>query len=177
MLVDHGSKCACFPILAYSVYNAADSIAVAAYVVAISPSGCRTSYMFCFFPCGVGAATWVPFFDNGKFLAEGQFTWGLCLKLTNFVVDAIIFLAPISAFDQVLTEDSQVNRLVRSFYLANFLGSRGSPALGGFGSIVEGTMPKQAAGQGRPRAVPQQMRYPPTQARVWHSSLTICQEL
>jgi hypothetical protein len=43
---------------------------------------------------------------------------GSCLKLTNFVVDAIIFLAPISAFDQVLTEDPQVNRLVRSFHLS-----------------------------------------------------------
>jgi G-protein alpha subunit len=38
-------------------------------------------------------ATWIPFFDD---------------------VDAIIFLAPISAFDQVLTEDKTVNRLVRS---------------------------------------------------------------
>ncbi|KAF8500411.1 G-alpha-domain-containing protein [Russula emetica] len=40
--------------------------------------------------------TWVPFFDS---------------------VDAIIFLAPISAFDQVLTEDSQVNRLEDSVLL------------------------------------------------------------
>jgi len=40
--------------------------------------------------------TWVPFFDN---------------------VDAIIFLAPISAFDQVLTEDPQVNRLEDSVLL------------------------------------------------------------
>ena len=46
----------------------------------------------------------------------------LYLKLTNILVDAIIFLAPISAFDQVLTEDSQVNRLVRTFYLVNFVG-------------------------------------------------------
>jgi hypothetical protein len=38
-------------------------------------------------------ATWVPFFDE---------------------VDAIIFLAPISAFDQVLVEDRTVNRLVGS---------------------------------------------------------------
>ncbi|KAK0452104.1 guanine nucleotide-binding protein alpha-4 subunit [Desarmillaria tabescens] len=36
--------------------------------------------------------TWVPFFDD---------------------VDAIIFLAPISGFDQVLSEDRTVNRLVR----------------------------------------------------------------
>ena len=32
-------------------------------------------------------------------------------------VDAIIFLAPISGFDQVLSEDKTVNRLVSSFFL------------------------------------------------------------
>lgn len=37
-------------------------------------------------------AAWVPFFDN---------------------MNAIIFLAPISAFDEVLAEDPSVNRLVR----------------------------------------------------------------
>lgn len=42
---------------------------------------------------GVTAA-WVPFFDD---------------------MDAIIFLAPISCFDQVLEEDENVNRLVRRF--------------------------------------------------------------
>ena len=36
-------------------------------------------------------AAWVPFFDN---------------------MNAIIFLAPISAFDQTLAEDRSVNRLV-----------------------------------------------------------------
>ena len=39
-------------------------------------------------------AAWVPFFDD---------------------MDAIIFLAPISCFDQVLAEDNTVNRLVRFF--------------------------------------------------------------
>lgn len=34
------------------------------------------------------------------------------ISLSN-LVDAIIFLAPISGFDQVLTEDRTVNRLVR----------------------------------------------------------------
>jgi hypothetical protein len=33
--------------------------------------------------------------------------------LAYFQVDAIIFLAPISGFDQVLAEDRTVNRLVR----------------------------------------------------------------
>jgi len=41
-------------------------------------------------------ATWVPFFDD---------------------VDAIIFLAPISSFDQVLAEDRSVNRLEDSVLL------------------------------------------------------------
>jgi hypothetical protein len=120
MSVDHGSRCACLPILAYSVNNAADNVVVAAYVVAISHRVVVLSYMLPFFPRG-GVATWVPFFDSGKWLTKGRLTWGSYLKLTNFVVDAIIFLAPISAFDQVLTEDSQVNRLVRSFYLVNFV--------------------------------------------------------
>ena len=35
------------------------------------------------------------------------------VMLTGYVVEAIIFLAPISAFDQVLSEDTKVNRLVR----------------------------------------------------------------
>lgn len=35
------------------------------------------------------------------------------VMLTESAVEAIIFLAPISAFDQVLTEDPKVNRLVR----------------------------------------------------------------
>jgi hypothetical protein len=39
------------------------------------------------------AAAWVPYMDD---------------------VDAIIFLAPISCFDQVLAEDPKVNRLVRA---------------------------------------------------------------
>ncbi|KAG6379559.1 guanine nucleotide-binding protein alpha-4 subunit [Boletus reticuloceps] len=42
------------------------------------------------------SATWVPFFDD---------------------VDAIIFLAPISGFDQVLAEDRSVNRLEDSVLL------------------------------------------------------------
>ena len=92
-------------------------------------------------------------------------------------MDAIIFLAPISAFDQVLTEDPKVNRLVCPFYLINFVGQVQNPTSGGFGTIVEGHLPKQATGQGGPRTIPQQVRHPPTQARVRHSSRTIRQEL
>ncbi len=38
--MDHDFKYACMPILAYSVNNAADSAAAAAYVAAIPPLGC-----------------------------------------------------------------------------------------------------------------------------------------
>ena len=44
----------------------------------------------------VAPAKWIPYFDD---------------------VDSIIFLAPISAFDQALAEDSTFNRLVRTFFL------------------------------------------------------------
>lgn len=46
--------------------------------------------------CGTTAA-WVPFFDD---------------------MNAIIFLAPVSCFDQVLMEDQSVNRLVSQFHIA-----------------------------------------------------------
>ena len=38
-----------------------------------------------------------------------------------FEMDAIIFLAPISGFDQVLSEDRTVNRLVRLSLVLNWL--------------------------------------------------------
>lgn len=41
-------------------------------------------------------AAWAPYFDN---------------------MDAIIFLAPLSGFDEVLTEDANTNRLVSRIYL------------------------------------------------------------
>jgi guanine nucleotide-binding protein subunit alpha len=63
----------------------------------ILPSACRgLLHVTFFFLARVDIATWVPFFDN---------------------VEAIIFLAPISAFDQVLAEDPKVNRLEDSVLL------------------------------------------------------------
>lgn len=70
MSVDHDSRCACLPILAYSVNNAADSVVVAAYVVAISSSGCPTFLHVTLLSMRWGVATWVPFFDNGKWLTR-----------------------------------------------------------------------------------------------------------
>jgi hypothetical protein len=55
----------------YSVNNAADSVAVAAYVVAISSSGCSTFLHVTLLSMWRGVATWVPFFDNGKWLTKG----------------------------------------------------------------------------------------------------------
>ena len=64
--MDLGFKCACMPILA-SVNNAADNTALAAYVVAIPPSGCRDLLHFTLLSTRRDCiATWVPFFDNGK---------------------------------------------------------------------------------------------------------------
>jgi hypothetical protein len=40
------------------------------------------------------------------------------LTFSVMAVDAIIFLAPISGFDQVLAEDKTINRLVSHFNLA-----------------------------------------------------------
>lgn len=64
---------------------------------------------------------WAPFFDDGKLF------FSLLLPLscdssvfsltTCQLVDAIIFLAPISGFDQVLSEDRTVNRLEDSVLL------------------------------------------------------------
>lgn len=46
------------------------------------------------------------------------FRWNIpLLKSVPLSVDAIIFLAPISAFDQVLAEDTSVNRLQDSLIL------------------------------------------------------------
>jgi len=59
-------------------------------------------------------ATWVPFFDDGKQYSLREI-FGLYLTMST--VDAIIFLAPISGFDQVLAEDRSVNRLEDSVLL------------------------------------------------------------
>ena len=56
----------------------------------------------------------MPFFDDGWCPSLSSFT--VC-SIPRCLVDAIIFLAPISGFDQVLAEDRSVNRLVS--YLSN----------------------------------------------------------
>jgi len=54
---------------------------------------------------------WVPFFDDG-FQKKKKVT----ITHAN-PLDAIISLAPISAFDQVLSEDQTINRLEDSVLL------------------------------------------------------------
>jgi hypothetical protein len=65
-------------------------------------------------------AAWVPFFDS---------------------INAIIFLAPISAFDQTLAEDKHANRLVRQiFSLHPFTSSCGLHKIGRQRILVEGDL-------------------------------------
>jgi hypothetical protein len=61
-------------------------------------------------------AAWVPFFDN---------------------MDSIIFLAPISGFDETLAEDPNVNRLVRSLS-SYFRDLKLDEIAGGFDSFMAG---------------------------------------
>jgi len=49
-------------------------------------------------------SAWVPFFDDG---ASACIFWSTRMHLP-FTVDAILFLVPISSFDQRLVEDSRV---------------------------------------------------------------------
>lgn len=55
-------------------------------------------------------AVWAPFFDNGQSL--DLLPTRNCNKSRFCTVTAIIFLAPLSAFNERLTEDPSVNRLV-----------------------------------------------------------------
>ena len=58
---------------------------------------------------------WISYFDAGMLrLLTRRVT---SLSLTLNAVDAIIFLAPLSAFDQALPEDPTVNRLEDSLIL------------------------------------------------------------
>lgn len=56
----------------------------------------------------------MPFSDMGTIFRRRYVAFDSSRHPTHmFLVDAIIFLAPISGFDQVLAEDRTVNRLVR----------------------------------------------------------------
>ncbi|KAJ3568897.1 hypothetical protein NP233_g5415 [Leucocoprinus birnbaumii] len=82
--------------------------------------------------------TWAPFFDD---------------------VDAIIFLAPISAFDQVLSEDRTVNRLEDSVLLWKAVCSN------------------KLLANVDPSAVPQQMRYTGSEVEERDAVGEVCEEL
>jgi guanine nucleotide-binding protein alpha-1 subunit len=59
-------------------------------------------------------SAWVPFFDDG---VSARIFHSTCLTSCFLSVMAIIFLAPISAFDQCLEEDPKVNLLEDSMLL------------------------------------------------------------
>jgi hypothetical protein len=98
----------CMPMTCL-VFHAADSPTVAAYVASSFRPIVAVSYLLLFFLALVDTATWVPFFDSGARFPVCV----ACGHVNGILVEAIIFLAPISAFDQVLSEDPKVNRLVR----------------------------------------------------------------
>ncbi|KAG6828891.1 hypothetical protein H0H92_006397 [Tricholoma furcatifolium] len=63
---------------------------------------------------------WVPYFDDGKTrLALAALKTLVHLPSSFLVATAIIFLAPISAFDQYLEEDPKTNRIDDSLQLFN----------------------------------------------------------
>lgn len=55
---------------------------------------------------------WMPFFDDSWSTHSGRGT-----LLTTPIVNVVVFLAPISAFDQRLVEDPSINRLQDTFAL------------------------------------------------------------
>lgn len=64
-------------------------------------------------------SAWVPFFDDGappqSFIQSRTCFYFLFFKISS--VNAILFLAPISAFDQRLEEDTKVYRIEDSMLL------------------------------------------------------------
>lgn len=83
--------------------------------------------------------------------------------ISYWTVDAIIFLAPISGFDQVLAEDRTVNRLVR-LLACNYIPLILRPVTGRLRPPLESRLLLEIAGQRGPRAVPQQVRHPGEEA-------------
>lgn len=63
----------------------------------------------------ISSATWIPYFDDGTLLLN----LNIPTLLTHSKVDSVIFLCPISAFNEVLLEDRTVNRLVSHLRVLN----------------------------------------------------------
>jgi hypothetical protein len=150
------------PILAYSANNAADSAPAAAYVAANIPSCCRDFLHIT--PLSVrwvGVATWVPFFDNGTCVVQK-----LCIA---FRIDTLRsgrhnFSSAHFGVRPSSDRRPQSEPTRKLFHPVDILGLMRNAITGGLGALVEGTLPKQAAGRGRSRALPQQVRHPSTQA-------------
>jgi len=83
-------------------------------------------------------AAWVPFFDD---------------------MNAIIFLAPISCFDQALAEDASVNRLVRQIFPLDMVGVPiiTNICIGRFSASMEIHRPESFAETYQPRTIPEQV--------------------
>jgi len=85
-------------------------------------------------------AAWVPFFDD---------------------MNAIIFLAPISCFDQTLAEDDSVNRLVRHgcflVIISVLIDFIMNICIGGFGAPLEIRRSESLAETHQPCAIPKQV--------------------
>jgi hypothetical protein len=66
-------------------------------------------------------AAWLPFFDGGEHrsvYARASDDSKLNMLHLFGAVNMVLFIAPVSAFNQTLTEDRRVNRLVRPVSLS-----------------------------------------------------------
>jgi hypothetical protein len=93
----------------------------------------------------------------------------------------LLFIAPVSAFNQTLTEDRSVNRLVRVAFLAS---RRASFIIGfdwestvGLVPVVEVVVPAQALEKSDICVAAQQIRPPGCEAPVWNPISTVCDVL
>jgi len=82
-------------------------------------------------------------------------------------MNAIIFLAPISCFDQVLQEDPTVNRLVCLISFPPVVPSSG--VTGGLLPSLEVNCVQSVVEEDGPRTFPKQVRHPSCEACVRHS--------
>jgi len=63
-------------------------------------------------------AAWLPYFDDGEHQTRfllGRLINSIVAPFFHGTVNVLLFIAPVSAFNQTLTEDRTVNRLVRLF--------------------------------------------------------------
>jgi hypothetical protein len=144
------------------VNNAADSAPAAAYVASNILSGCRDFlHAMLLSVRWMGLATWVPFFDNGTCVVEEDcvaFRTDGTPSGCHYFSSAHLGVRP-SSNRRPSSEPAR-----KLFHPLDRFGLMRNTITGGLGAPVEGTLSKQAAGQCRPCALPQQVRHPSTQA-------------